>query len=90
MGLVIAVVTPVSAITRLAVKDFIAEGVKVRYISQIWSAEIIPTQEMLSKAKLALFVPLIVMPEMVTAVELELLKKIANGELAELSGMVPN
>jgi hypothetical protein len=45
---------------------------------------------MLSKAKLALFVPLIVMPEMVTAVELELLKKIANGELAELSGMVPN
>jgi hypothetical protein len=72
------------------VKDFIAEGVKVRYISQIWSAEIIPTQEMLSKAKLALFVPLIVTPEMVTAVELELLRKIANGELAELSGMVPN
>jgi hypothetical protein len=44
-GMEMAVVTPVSAITRLAVKFAIADGVKVRYISQVWPAEIVPTQE---------------------------------------------
>lgn len=89
-GMVIAVVTPVSATTKLAVKFPIAVGVKVMYIWQLWPPEIVPTQENPSKAKLALFVPLIVMLDTLTAFALELLRKMSKGEPVELRGTVPN
>ena len=57
-GMVIAVVTPVSAITRLAVMFPMADGVNVRYISQLWPGEIVPMQEYPSNVKLLLLVPL--------------------------------
>ena len=73
-GMVIAAVTPVSAITRLAVALPSADGVNVIAIWQVWPAEIVPTQEYPSKAKLVLLVPVIVVLVMLIALVLELLR----------------
>jgi hypothetical protein len=73
-GIVIAVVTPVSAITRLAAAFPIAEGVNVIYIQQLWPAEIVPTHEYPPKAKLVLLVPVIVVLVMLTGLALVLLR----------------
>jgi hypothetical protein len=67
-----------------------ADGAKVIYISQLWLAEMVPTQEEPSKAKLPLLVPVMVVLVTVTAVVPVLLKKTTTGELGEFRGTVPN
>jgi hypothetical protein len=89
-GILMELVTPVSAITNEAVEFPIAEGVKVIYIWQLWSPEIVPTQANPSKAKLALLVPVMVMLLTLTEVVLGLLTKTITGEEAEFAGTVPN
>ena len=89
-GMVIAVVTPVSAITKLAVTFPMTDGAKVIYISQLWLAEMVPTQEGPYKAKLPLLVPVMVVLVTVTAVVLVLLKKTGTGWVGKFKGTVPN
>src|SRR6202021_3536819 len=89
-GMVIAVVTPFSAITKLAVTFPMADGAKVIYISQLWLAEMVPTQEGPYKAKLPLLGPAMVVLVTAPAVVLALLKKTGTGGGGKFKATVPN
>jgi hypothetical protein len=74
----------------MAVTVPMADGAKVIYIPQLWLAEMVPTQEGPYRAKLPLFVPVIVVLVTVTAVVLVLLKKTGTGWVGKFKGTVPN